>query len=91
MAAIAGMRSELIDHIETINAQVDLATGPQTIMEYMEWNCDNLSTWEHPGYVDPVHDANMEELAKANAAAEVRRLEEEHFFRSLHTCLSSEH
>ena len=90
MAALAGLRSEMIGRIETVNARVDVATGPSNIPAYMEWNEGNLSAWEHPGYVDPAHDATMEELAEANAASEAKRLEEERHYRTLHSHLSAE-
>ena len=84
LAAITGIRDELIGRIEKVNNRVDLATGPQTIAEYTAWNEDNLSAWEHPGYVDPSHDQDMEALADANAAREAAQLREQAAFRTLH-------
>jgi hypothetical protein len=70
MTAISSIRTDLLDHIEKVNAHVDQATGPQTISDYMVWNQENTMTWEHPRYIDPQHDDAMEALANTNAAKE---------------------
>lgn len=74
MTLLTGMKSELLNHIEQVNARIDQTTGPQTIVDYGVWNSENLSAWEHPGYTDPAHDEDMQTLADANAAREVDRL-----------------
>ena len=84
LAAITGLRTELLGQIEKVNARVDLATGPQTIADHVVWNNENMAAWEHPGYVDPIHDADMENLVEANAAREAERLAAQCSFRALH-------
>ena len=85
MAAISGMRTDLLDRIEKVNARVDLATGPQNIPDYMAWNEENPAAWEHPGYIDQTHADTMEALAEANAMKETQCLNDERFFCTLHT------
>ena len=84
LAAITGLRTKLLGQIEKVNARVDLATGPQTIADHVVWNNENMAAWEHPGYVDPIHDTDMENLAEANAAREADRLAAQRAFRTLH-------
>ena len=84
LSAITGLRTELLGQIKKVNARVDLATGPQTIANHVVWNNENMAAWEHPGYVDPAHDTDMETLAEANAAHEVECLQAERAFRTLH-------
>ena len=43
-----------------------------------------MAAWEHPGYIDPAIDADMEILAEANAKREEERLLSERTFRNLH-------
>ena len=74
MTLLTGIKSELITHIEQVNARIDQTTGPRTIADYGVWNDENLSAWEHPGYVDPAHDKDMEALADTNAAHEAELL-----------------
>jgi hypothetical protein len=49
-------------------------------VDYEVWNNENLSAWEHPGYIDPKHDEDMQTLADANAAHEVEHLTAECIF-----------
>ena len=84
LAALTGMRTEVIARIDKVNACVDLVTGPQTIPEYTIWNNENTAAWEHPGYVDPLHDDTMNTLADQNSACEVDRLQAERNFHQLH-------
>ena len=85
LAAINNIWTEMIDRIDKVNACVDQNSGPQTIAEYTAWNDANLSAWEHPAYIDPDHDQDMEALADANAAREAAQLREQAAFRTLHT------
>lgn len=84
LTALTGLHTELINCIDKVNAHVDAASGPQTIADYLVWNNENLAAWEHPGYVDPTHDADMETLAEANVAREAEQLQAQRAFRSLH-------
>ena len=84
MSMLSGIRTELMDQIGKVNARIDLASGPQTIADHITWNSDNMAAWEHPGYVDPAHDTDMEAIAEENAAREVERLHQERAFRALH-------
>ena len=90
MSLLTGMWTELLDQIEKVNAHVDLATGPQTIADHVVWNNENMAAWEHPGYVDPAHDTDMEAMAEANAELEITWLQNERAFRALHLHLSAE-
>ena len=74
----------MIERIDKVNAHVDQTSGPQTIAEYTVWNNENLAAWEHPGYVDPQHDQDMEALADANTAHEAEQLKAQAAFRTLH-------
>lgn len=38
MAAIAGMKSELLTRIEKVNARINQTNGPENISDYMVWN-----------------------------------------------------
>lgn len=83
MAAITGMRTDLINRIENVNSRVDKVTAPKNIPDYIAWNIENTSTWEHPGYTDEEYNQEIEAAADANADMEVKHLEEEHFYHSL--------
>ena len=83
MAAISGIKSELLSRIEQVNARIDQTSGPTDIPSYMAWEHDNLAAYEHPAYVDPAQDATMEALEEANTAREVERLEQERVYHSL--------
>ena len=90
LSALTGLRSELIDRIEKVNARVDLTTGPETIADHVLWNNENMAAWEHPGYVDPQMDADMEMLADANAKRKEDRLLSQRAFRTLHHRFAAE-
>ena len=83
MAAIMGIKSELMSHIDKVNARIDQTTGPTDIPSYMAWDHDNLAAYKHPGYVDPAQDAIMEALEASNAAKEVEQLDQEKVYHSL--------
>ena len=83
MSMLTGIQTELRDQIGKVNARIDLTSGPQTIADHLVWNNENMAAWEHPGYVDPPHDTDMEVLAEANAAREAERLNAECAFRAL--------
>ena len=90
LAALTGLRTKLIGHIDKVNTCVDLATGPQTIADFNIWNEENTAAWEHPGYVDPLHDQEMNTLTDQNAAREADRLLAERHFCNLHARFVSE-
>ena len=90
MAALTGMKTELMTRIEQVNTRIDQTTSPQTIANYGVWNNENLSAWEHPGYIDPTHEEDMQTLADANAAREVECLTAERAFRALNVRLAAE-
>ena len=83
MAAITGIKSELLSRIDQVNARIDQTTGPADIPSYMAWEHDNLAAYEHPAYIDPTHDATMEALKAANAAKEAECLDQEWVYHSL--------
>ena len=83
MAAITGMKSELMSRIEQVNARIDQTTGPADIPGYMAWEHENLAAFETPGYIDPAHDTMMETLEAANTAREIERLDQERVYRTL--------
>ena len=90
MTLLIGMKSELLTHIEQVNARIDQTMGPRTIADYGVWNDKNLSAWEHPGYVNPAHDEDMEALADANAAHEAELLAAQRSYHCLNAQLTAE-
>ena len=85
MAAISGIKSELMTRIDQVNARIDQTTSPTDIPGYMAWNHENLTAFEHPGFIDPNHDEAMETLEADNAAREAERLSQEQYYRSILT------
>lgn len=83
MAAITGIKTELLTKIDQVNARIDKTSGPTDIPGYMAWNEENLAAYEHPGFVDADQDATIEALMADNAAKEAERLSNERFYCSI--------
>jgi hypothetical protein len=83
MMVITGMRTNLLNCIEQVNAHIDQTASPCTISDYMVWNTDNPTTWKHPGYTDEDMANTMDDLAAKNAAQEVQCLKHECFYATL--------
>jgi hypothetical protein len=83
MAALAGIKAELLTKIDQVNARIDKTSGPTDIPGYMAWNEDNLAAYEHPGFVDPRQGDVMDTLMVENAAKEAEQLSNQRFYRSI--------
>ena len=83
MAAITGIKTELLTKINQVNARIDKTSGPTDIPGYMAWNEDNLAAYEHPSFVDPVQEDAMDALMAENTAREAEMLSHQRFYQSI--------
>jgi hypothetical protein len=83
MAAINGLKTEMMTQINKVNARIDDSIAPTNIPDYMAGMESNLGMYERPTYLDPAHDLVMEEQETANLDRYNKMLQDQTFFRSI--------
>ena len=82
MAAINGLKTQMMSEIGKVNARIDDSLAPTDIPTYMAGMESDLSRFDQPIYLDPTHDLVMEEQEAANLDRYNTMLRDQSFFRT---------
>ena len=82
MAAINGLKTQMMSEIGKVNARIDDSIAPTDIPTYMAGMESDLSRFDQPLYIDPAHDLVMEEHEAANLDRFNTMLRDQSFFRT---------